>query len=103
MDVRADDRVLVTSLADLEAIGSLAAALSHGSLVGLGDEDQVRAARRAYAHLDHVMFTPGSRTEIPWRDGSFTLIIDIDPAHPSPEMQRVLRPDGRLSAPTPKL
>jgi hypothetical protein len=98
MDIRPDDRVLLTSLDSLEAAGVIAAALTRGSLVGLGNDEQVRAARRLYADLDHVMFTAGSREEIPWRDQSFTLVVDAAPEEPTAEIRRVLFPGGRIAA-----
>lgn len=96
MDIRPDDRVLLTDLTELPLVQQVAAALTRGSLVGIGGDDEIRNARRRFAELDHVMFTPGTRDDIPWRDGSFTLIIDASPEAPSAEMRRVLHPEGRL-------
>lgn len=98
MDIRPDDRVLLTSLDRPAAVAAIAAALAHGSLVALGDDGQVRAARRLYANLENVMFTAGSREDIPWRDQSFTLVLDAAPLQPTSEMCRVLFPGGRISA-----
>ena len=89
-------QVLITSLDDLSSLAQLAAALSQGSLVGLGSAGQVRAARRECAAFDNVMFVTGSRDDIPWRTGWFTLILDADPLLPTPEMLRVLAPNGSI-------
>jgi hypothetical protein len=97
MEIRADDRVLVTSLESFSVLRQIAVALPEGSLVGIGGDEEVRAARRQFAELDYVLFTPGSRDDIPWRDGSFTLILDPTPESPTAEMRRVLRADGRIA------
>lgn len=89
-----DDHVLLVSLANLDVVEACAPRCR--MLVGLGDDDQVRAARRQFAALDNVMFTVGSRDEIPWRDGQFTVVIDADSGEPTAEMLRVLGPSGRV-------
>ncbi|MBI4892670.1 MAG: hypothetical protein HY821_18745 [Acidobacteria bacterium] len=91
-----DDRVLVTSLEDASSLQRWAALLTSGALVGLGTLDQVRAARRLCASFDNVMFIEGGRQEIPWQEAWFTLILDSKPEDPTPEMARVLAPQGQV-------
>lgn len=93
------DRVLVTALDRREPLPVWAAALPEGALVGLGTEDEVRAARRECAALDNVMFVVGSRAGIPWQESWFDLILDADPLSPTAEMLRVLAPEGRILTP----
>lgn len=97
--MRPTDRVLVTSLDKRERLAAWAAALAEGALVGLGDDGQVRAARRECASHPNVMFVAGNRAEIPWQEQWFDLIIDELPAEPTTEMLRVLAPEGRLVSP----
>jgi hypothetical protein len=95
----ATDRVLVTALDQRQTLPAWAVALAKGALVGLGSEDQVRAARRECAACDNMMFVVGSRTEIPWQDRWFDVIVDETPATPTTEMLRVLVPGGRILTP----
>jgi hypothetical protein len=69
------DSVLILGLARRDFIERLAA--SARLLVGIGDEDDVRAARREFASLDNVMFVTGSRHEIPWASSQFSLIVGL--------------------------
>lgn len=92
-----EDRVLVVGLARRDDLAGHA--LQCSLLVGLGAEEDVRAARREFAHLDNVMFTPGSREDIPWRDHYFTVVLDAEGGEPTPAMQRVLAPGGRIIRP----
>lgn len=94
----ASERVLVTALADLDWVEARARALGEAALVGLGSADEVRAARRRCAGLANVLFVCGTRDEIPWMDGWFTLILDEAPESASPEMRRVLAEGGRIEA-----
>jgi hypothetical protein len=97
--IEAADRVLVIGLglASRAHLSTLARACS--LLVGIGDQQDVLAARSECAHFDNVMFAPGDRHEIPWRDGYFTVIVDTEDASPSPAMLRVLAPGGRITSP----
>lgn len=94
LHLRPDDRVLIIGLQVREGIESRAR--SCHLLLGIGGDDEVRAARREFAHLDNVMFAQGSRDEIPWADQQFTLILDRSAGEPTPEMRRVLAPGGRI-------
>jgi SAM-dependent methyltransferase len=94
-----NDRVLLTSLDRRERLPHWARLLSQGALVGLGTEDQVRAARRECAAFDNVMFVVGHRAGIPWQERWFDLIIDADPLAATSEMVRVLVPGGRIVTP----
>jgi hypothetical protein len=89
-----EERVLLVGLHRRDSIAGHA--LQCGLLVGIGTEEDVRAARREFAHLDNVMFTPGARDEIPWRDHYFTVILDAGGGEPTAAMQRVLAPGGRI-------
>lgn len=66
------------------------------SVTGVGTAEQVRAARRRFAGVENAMFTAGSRDEIPWAEGRFTLIVDDAGSEPTREMMRVLAPGGRV-------
>lgn len=66
------------------------------SVTGVGTLEQVRAARRRFAGVENAMFTPGSRDEIPWAEGRFSLIVDGAGAEPTQEMMRVLAAGGRV-------
>jgi len=96
--LRAGDRVLVLGLGQCSSarLREWAAALTDGFLVGVGEEDAVRRVRRELADLENVMFTPGSRGEIPWKEIFFTAILDAEGGDETPEMRRVLRGDGRI-------
>lgn len=97
--MRAGTRVLLTSLGGAAPLRKLAKAVRGGVLVGLGGRDEVWEARRLCADFDHVMFIEGSREEIPWAGAWFDVIVDEQPEAPTPEMLRVLRPEGRIVAP----
>jgi hypothetical protein len=66
------------------------------SLAGVGTMEQVRAARRRWAGVENAMFTAGSRTEIPWAEARFTVIVDASGEEPTLEMMRVLVEGGRV-------
>ncbi len=89
------ERIAVLGLSDTSGLREAAARAF--LVVGIGDEDQVRAARRAFADLDNVMFTEGSRDEIPWQNGNFTRIVDQEGGEATLEMHRVLAPGGRIT------
>ena len=91
--------MLLTSLAGMERLRELALAVPGGALVGLGAREEVWQARRVCADLDHVMFVEGSRDEIPWAEAWFDVIVDGQPDSPTPEMLRVLRPEGMILGP----
>lgn len=97
MDVRPDDRILLAEIPAPEVVRALAARASRGIVVAMGSDDAVRAARRAAADLDNVMFVPAPDSEdprIPWQDGFFTKIVA---GEPDPELLRVLAPGGSFS------
>lgn len=85
--------MLLTSLADTSRLRDWARARV---LVGLGSDDEVRAARRQFADLENVMFVVGDRGEIPWQDRFFSIIVDAGNTEPSPAMLRCLLHDGRI-------
>ncbi len=92
------DRVLVLGLARCSSarLRQWAATLTEGFLVGLGEDSAVRRARRELADLDNVLFTPGGREDIPWKEGFFTLILDAEGGAETAEMRRVVRAGGRI-------
>ena len=92
------DRVLVVGLAQCSSarLRKWAEVLTEGFLVGVGEESAVRQARRELADLENVLFTPGGRKEIPWREDFFTLILDVEGGAETAEMRRVMRGGGRI-------
>ena len=94
----ADDRVLVLQAASYSAarLREWANALTHGILVGLAEPGTIRTARRELSDCENVLFVHGSREEIPWRDGFFTVIVDAEGEVETPGMRRVLHPSGRI-------
>jgi len=66
------------------------------SVVGVGEMDEVRTARKELDDVDNVMFTQGSRDEIPWGNAHFTVIVDTSGLPLTAEMQRVLVEGGRI-------
>ena len=104
--LQADDRVLVLQVGchSTSRLSEWAKALPHGLLVGLGDPSVIRNARQELADCENVLFASGSRQEIPWRDGFFTVILDAEGGagtpgltqDRTPEMLRVLHPSGRI-------
>jgi hypothetical protein len=104
--LRPDDRVLVLRVGSLSTIRlrEWVQALTVGLLVGLDDKSAIANARRELADCENTLFAPGSRDEIPWRDGFFTVIFDTQGGagtagvthNATPEMRRVLHPSGRI-------
>lgn len=93
-----DDRVLVLQPESLGTprLREWARALSDGILVGVGESSAIRIVRHELADCENVLFVPGSRKEIPWRDGFFTVIVDAEGEAETPEIRRVLHPSGRI-------
>ncbi len=99
--LRPNDRVLLLSIPEHAVVAEMAARLTAGVVVGLGDDEEVRAARRAARDLENVMFVPAPLEEIPWRDGFFTKVIDWrggwkNPEQVAREVVRVLAPGGEV-------
>ena len=93
---RPGDRVLVIGLRNRSRIESWAG--SSLLVAGVGEDEDVRAARREFVRLENVMFAPGSRDAIPWADHQFSVILDQDGGEATAEMRRVLAPSGRILA-----
>lgn len=93
-----DDRVLVlqTHRHSPALLREWARALTAGVLVGLGDRTAISIARKELAACENALFAVGSRDEIPWLSGYFTVIFDAEGEDETPEMRRVLRPAGRI-------
>jgi hypothetical protein len=89
------DTVLVLGLDRRDFVVRLAPSVR--LLVGVGEEDDVRAARREFAALDNVMFVEGNREEIPWAAAQFSVIIDLSSLKPTAEMLRVLKSGGHIA------
>jgi hypothetical protein len=92
-------RVLITGPITREQAAACSARFSGGSIIVLaGGQDELPRLRRIYAEWENIMASPGSREDIPWAEGRFTLIVDEAPDRPAAEMIRVLAPGGRMSA-----
>ena len=96
LEIQPGDRVLLLSIPDPSLVRDLSARVWRGVLVGIGDEEEIRVARRAHADLDNVMFHATSPAEIPWQDEFFCCVIDLRGQWADPP--RVCREIGRLLA-----
>jgi hypothetical protein len=97
LDVRSNDRFLLLSIPQPSFIAQLAARLPAGLIVGLGPDEEVRAARCELREVDNVMLVPASPDDIPWQDGFFTKAIDLVGRWPQPE--RAARELARVLVP----
>jgi hypothetical protein len=97
IEIQPDDRVLLLTIPDFEAVRSLAIRAGKGLVVGMGGDDEVRAARKALADLDNVLFVllPEDGT-IPWKDEFFSKVIAPDRVGADSESLRVLARCGTL-------
>lgn len=95
------ERVLITAWDPRHPLAAWSQAVEPGLIVVLAGPEDIHDARRAHANLENVMFTSGGRDDIPWRDGSFSMILDQDPANPTQEMKRALCVGGVIRAPEP--
>jgi hypothetical protein len=99
LDLCPTDRLLLLSIPDAGLVAELARRLERGSLVGLGNAEEVQAARSAARDLVNTMFQPGRPEEIPWQNGFFSRVVDLrggweNPATAAREVARVLTPGG---------
>lgn len=101
LDAKPDDRFLMLSVPEPPLVAELAARLSSGLIVGLGEDEDVRDARRHARDLENVMFVPGSPDDIPWQASFFTKAVDLlcrwsNPEQAAREIARVLVPGGTV-------
>jgi len=97
IEVQPDDRILLLSIADLSAVRSLVARAAQGLVVGLGTDEEVRAARKTLRDLETVMFVlQPENGSIPWQESFFSRVIAPQHTEASPEFLRVLVPGGTL-------
>lgn len=100
LELSSTERVLLVSAPEASLVIELARRLERGLVVGLGTPEKIAPLRRATRHLVNVMFQPGAPEEIPWRDGFFSAVVDLegrwsDPDVAAREVARVLIPGGR--------
>jgi hypothetical protein len=89
----------MTSLADRETVRHWSLQAAPGSVIVLvAGRPALAEARHAYSSMENVMASPGDRNDIPWRDSQFMVILDESADNPTPEMLRVLAPEGRILA-----
>lgn len=89
-----DDRVLIVPIREHDWIAGVLAQLPRGLLVGVGEDDKVRAARRAFAASDNTMFLiQDPDGAMPWRNAFFSVILCREE---TAELRRVLHPSGKL-------
>lgn len=98
--IRPDDRILLLSIPETEFVLELSTRLETGLVVGLGEHEEVYAARPKTRDRTNVMFHPGPPEQIPFQDGFFSKVIDLkcrweDPGRVAHETARVLAPAGR--------
>ncbi len=72
-----DDRVLLLGAPEASVALRLAGRLSRGLLVILCGAEEVAAGRQIMRDADNVMFVPLEDNLIPWRDGFFTVVVDL--------------------------
>ncbi len=75
-DVGPADRVLFLGIPEPAVAREVASRLTSGVVVALGDDEEVRAARRELRELLNVMCVSGTPDEIPWQDAFFTQVFD---------------------------
>ena len=97
--VKPRDRVLLVSISDPGAVAVVAGMLTEGLIVGLGEGEEVRAARRSALDIENVMFVPASPDDVPWQSNYFTKVVDTtcrwrQPARVARELRRVLAHGG---------
>ena len=97
----ASDRVLLIAPPDGDWVEDWLRQLKDGSMVILGKGDSLYETRQRLAGFENVMVIPGHRDEIPWSDAFFTMVVDLDGASPSREIERVLAPSGRRTYSVP--
>lgn len=99
IDLHDRERVLLLSMPDPATIREVARKASAGIVVGLGEDEEVRAARKALADVENVIFVAAPPEEIPWQENFFSAVVDTECAWSSPErtareILRVLSPGG---------
>ncbi|HBY63452.1 MAG TPA: hypothetical protein DEH78_26815 [Solibacterales bacterium] len=104
MRLTTSDRLLILGVPTKDQLESFSAQLPGGLIACLASDEEIRTARREFAHLDNVMFTPGASDEIPWRDELFTVVTDLLPEWTNPqqtqrEIRRVMAPGAALFTP----
>ena len=96
-EIRPDDRVLSLVIPGESVIKAISAKLTHGLLVAVGPDNDVRSARRAFTDLDNVMIVPDDPSGmIPWQDAFFSVVLAPETSTHDPEVRRVLVPEGRI-------
>ena len=95
------DRVLFLTVPHLDLLEEISSQVTRGLVTAIGPREEVFDSRRAAAHLDNVMLTPGEPVEIPWQESFFSWIIDTTggwtlDAAVAREIHRVLAPAGRI-------
>lgn len=96
LEVQPGDRVLFLAPPPLAVLETLSPRLDHGVAVCLAAHDSISASRRAALHLENVLFVEATAHEIPWQEGFFNWIVAPSGAELSPEIRRVLDPDGHF-------
>jgi hypothetical protein len=87
--------VLLLAMPPPDDLRTLAKRVTHGLIAVVVSEDEVYEGRRQMRDFDNVMFTAVDPAgTIPWRDRFFTLVWAPEE---SPEVRRVLAPEGTVS------
>ena len=96
-DLNPAERILLLGAPGAEELRAIAASLSAGLVVVLGNDEEVRLGRLELRDLHNVMFVPAAPDEIPWQDGFFDRVVDTkggsraDPERIAREVRRVLK------------
>jgi hypothetical protein len=98
MELKPDDRMLLTGRFSAEQVRAFAAQLNTGSLSALVPAESVPDLRRALCDVQNVLVVPEDPDGyVPWADGYFTLILAPGLTKMTPELARVLAADGTWS------
>jgi alkylated DNA nucleotide flippase Atl1 len=90
------DRVLFLHIPGAELLEAVAQKVEFGPVVCIGNLDEVAGARRAFLHLDNVMFHAAALDELPWQESYFSRVIDLRGGWQSPALaaREVMRVTG---------
>ena len=99
--IRSDDRLLLLAIPATQELAALARVLIRGTVVALGDRNEISAVQPLLEDFPNIMFLEATPDRIPWRAAGFTKILvphhlkHLVP-HIFQELHRVLAPGGEI-------